>query len=196
MLKTPPHILRDDAGIAVPAAHAERSRADAATAQIVIVDEIHAVLNRAAARTWRCTLERLDARVRASNLCSASVFRRRKSRSKKSHVSWSACNDDRRRASIVDRGHKRKIDLAIEVPAAPLEAVMSTEVWTKIYQRLDRAVSAHRTTLIFVNTRRLAERMAHQSQRAARAKRTSLHITEALPRKRASPPKSGCEMAN
>ena len=54
------------------------------------------------------------------------------------------------------------IDLAIEVPGAPLEAVMSTEVWKEIYQRLVELVSSHRTTLIMVNTRRLAERMAHQ----------------------------------
>src|SRR5258706_15828605 len=54
------------------------------------------------------------------------------------------------------------MDLAIEVPGSPLEAVMSHEVWHEIYEKLVALVESHRTTLIFVNTRRLAERMAHQ----------------------------------
>src|SRR5256886_758864 len=64
--------------------------------------------------------------------------------------------------SIVDRGHQRRIDLAIEVPRSPLEAVMSGEVWQEIYERLIELIESHRTTLVMVNTRRLAERMAHQ----------------------------------
>src|SRR5205807_5565740 len=63
---------------------------------------------------------------------------------------------------IVDKGHRRKMDLAVEVPSSPLEAVMSHEVWAEIYQRLGQLIDEHRTTLITVNTRRLAERMAHQ----------------------------------
>ena len=61
---------------------------------------------------------------------------------------------------IVDTGHVRRRDLAIELPPAPLEAVMSGEVWQLIYDRLAALVAEHRTTLIFVNTRRLAERAA------------------------------------
>src|SRR4029077_5196802 len=64
--------------------------------------------------------------------------------------------------AIVDKGHRRKMDIAGEVPRSPLEAVMSHEVWAEIYQRLVQLVEEHRTTLITVNTRRLAERMAHQ----------------------------------
>src|SRR6185437_813677 len=57
-------------------------------------------------------------------------------------------------------------DLALELPAAPLEAVMSHEVWDQVYDRLAGLVEAHRTTLIFVNTRRLAERATrHLSER-------------------------------
>ena len=67
-----------------------------------------------------------------------------------------------RGCAIVNRGHKRRMDLAIEVPGSPLEAVMSHEVWQEIYEKLVAHIEAHRTTLIFVNTRRLAERMAHQ----------------------------------
>jgi len=63
--------------------------------------------------------------------------------------------------AIIDSGHRREMDVAIELPGAPLEAVMSNEVWEEVYRRLAELVEAHRTTLIFVNTRRLAERTAH-----------------------------------
>ena len=68
--------------------------------------------------------------------------------------------------TIVDSGHVRHRDLAIEMPESPLEAVMSTEVWTQIYDRLAQLIREHRTTLVFVNTRRLAERVCrHLSER-------------------------------
>src|SRR5439155_16378069 len=69
---------------------------------------------------------------------------------------------DGERCWIGEQGHRRRIDLAIEVPRWPLEAVMSGEVWQEIYERLIELIESHRTTLITVNTRRLAERMAHQ----------------------------------
>ncbi|MCC6196964.1 MAG: DEAD/DEAH box helicase, partial [Burkholderiales bacterium] len=61
---------------------------------------------------------------------------------------------------IVDTGHVRTRDLALEVPPSPLEAVMSHEVWEQVYARLGDLAAAHRTTLVFVNTRRMAERAA------------------------------------
>jgi ATP-dependent Lhr-like helicase len=67
---------------------------------------------------------------------------------------------------IVDSGHVRRRDLALELPPVPLAAVMSGEAWTTIYDRLATLVREHRTTLVFVNTRRLAERAArHLSER-------------------------------
>ncbi|MBQ4856086.1 DEAD/DEAH box helicase [Rhodanobacter sp. B2A1Ga4] len=69
-------------------------------------------------------------------------------------------------ATIIDVGHTRPRDLAIEVPPVPLEAVMSNETWELVYDRLAQLVRAHRTTLVFVNTRRMAERAArHLSER-------------------------------
>jgi ATP-dependent Lhr-like helicase len=62
---------------------------------------------------------------------------------------------------IVDEGHVREIDLRVEIPSSPLSALMSNEVWEEIYDRLAELVLENRTTLIFVNTRRLAERTAH-----------------------------------
>ena len=69
-------------------------------------------------------------------------------------------------ATIIDVGHTRPRDLAIEVPPVPLEAVMSNDSWELVYNRLAQLVQAHRTTLVFVNTRRMAERAArHLSER-------------------------------
>ena len=62
--------------------------------------------------------------------------------------------------TVIDEGHRRAMDLAIEVPPSPMEAVMSHEVWSEVYERLTESIEAHRTTLVFVNTRRMAERLA------------------------------------
>ncbi|BFI94656.1 MAG: DEAD/DEAH box helicase [Rhodanobacter sp.] len=68
--------------------------------------------------------------------------------------------------TVIDTGHVRKRDLALELPPLPLEAVMSNDCWELVYNRLAQLVQAHRTTLVFVNTRRLAERAArHLSER-------------------------------
>ncbi|GGA31638.1 DEAD/DEAH box helicase [Dyella nitratireducens] len=68
--------------------------------------------------------------------------------------------------TIIDVGHSRARDLAIEVPPIPLEAVMSNDTWELVYNQLAQLVEQHRTTLVFVNTRRMAERLArHLSER-------------------------------
>jgi ATP-dependent Lhr-like helicase len=68
--------------------------------------------------------------------------------------------------AIVDEGHVRSWDLGLEIPPAPLDTVMSGETWEDVYDRLADLARQHRTTLVFVNTRRLAERMTrHLSER-------------------------------
>ena len=64
--------------------------------------------------------------------------------------------------AIIDAGHQRRRDLSLEVPGSPLEAVMSKEVWGQVYARLTELIAEHRTTLVFVNTRRMAERIARE----------------------------------
>jgi len=77
---------------------------------------------------------------------------------------------------IIDACSKRQLDIAIELPGSPLEAVMSNEVWSEVYNRLASLIEAHRTTLVFVNTRRLAERLTqHLSERLGKDKVTSHH---------------------
>jgi ATP-dependent Lhr-like helicase len=68
--------------------------------------------------------------------------------------------DNTTNCSIIDTGHARKLDIAIELPESPLQAVMSGEVWEEVYDRLTQLIREHKTTLVFVNTRRLAERVA------------------------------------
>src|SRR5207248_1517556 len=78
--------------------------------------------------------------------------------------------------TVIDTGYLRKMDVAIELPGAPLEAVMSNEVWAEVYHRLADLIEAHRTTLVFVNTRRMAERVTHHlTERLGDDKITSHH---------------------
>src|SRR5213078_4044756 len=78
--------------------------------------------------------------------------------------------------AIIDEGHRRAMDLALEMPRSPLETVMSHEVWTEYYDRLTELIGAHRTTLVFVNTRRMAERVArHLSERLGEDAVTAHH---------------------
>ena len=78
--------------------------------------------------------------------------------------------------AIIDEGHRREIDLAIEIPRSPLDAVMSHEVWEEYYDRLTQLISEHKTTLVFVNTRKMAERTArHLSERLGEEAVTAHH---------------------
>ncbi|HEX3062295.1 MAG TPA: DEAD/DEAH box helicase, partial [Usitatibacter sp.] len=161
MLKTPPHILVTTPESLYLLLTAERSRKMLATARVVIVDEIHAVLQSRRGAHLALTLERLD------HLCGRKLQRIGLSATQKpiDEVARFLVGCHPRESgdpAIIDRGHKRKMDLAVEVPGSPLEAVMSHEVWKEIYDRLVHLIEEHRTTLITVNTRRLAERMAHQ----------------------------------
>jgi ATP-dependent Lhr-like helicase len=80
------------------------------------------------------------------------------------------------RCRIIDTGHVRKLDLAIEVPNSPLESLMSNEVWEEIYDRIAQLIRQHKTTLVFVNTRRMAERVArHLGERLGDENVTSHH---------------------
>ncbi len=80
------------------------------------------------------------------------------------------------RCTIIDTGHVRRLDLAIEIPSSPLEALMSNEVWEEIYDRIAQLIREHKTTLVFVNTRRMAERVArHLGERVGDENVTSHH---------------------
>ncbi|HEY2336919.1 MAG TPA: DEAD/DEAH box helicase [Burkholderiales bacterium] len=156
MLRTPPHILVTTPESLYLLLTAERPRQMLRTAQVVIVDEIHAVLQSRRGAHLALSLERLD------HICGRKLQRIGLSATQKPIETVKKFLVGEDSCAVVDKGHKRHIDLALEVPGSPLEAVMSGEIWQEIYARLVQLIGEHRTTLITVNTRRLAERMAHQ----------------------------------
>ncbi|HZE61491.1 MAG TPA: DEAD/DEAH box helicase [Burkholderiales bacterium] len=168
MLRTPPHILVTTPESLYLLLTAERSRQMLKTARVVIVDEIHAVLQSRRGAHLALSLERLD------HVCGRKLQRIGLSATQKP-IEEVARFLTRRQCAIVDKGHRRKMDLGVEVPSSPLEAVMSHEVWAEIYQRLVQLIEEHRTTLITVNTRRLAERMAHQLSDRLGAENVAAH---------------------
>ena len=157
MLKTPPHILVTTPESLYLLLTAERSRAMLRSARTVIVDEIHSVLETRRGAHLALTLERLD-----------HAAGRRLQRIGLSATQWPIqsvaqwLSGSGKSAVIIDEGHRRALDLDLELPGSPLQAVMSAEVWGEVYDRLTALIEQHRTTLVFVNTRRLAERVARQ----------------------------------
>ena len=171
MLRTPPHILVTTPESLYLLLTAERSREMLRTARVVIVDEIHAVLESRRGAHLALTLERLD------HVCGRPLQRIGLSATQRpiEEVARFLVGGERRECVIVDHGHRRALDLAIEVPGSPLEAVMAAEVWQEVHKRLIELIEAHRTTLIMVNTRRLAERMAFHLSEHLGAERVAAH---------------------
>jgi len=159
MLKTPPHILVTTPESLYLLLTAERSRQMLRTVRAVIVDEIHAVIGTRRGAHLALTLERLEALCEKSRLQRIGLSATQKPI--EDVARFLVGNDDARGDCVViDEGHRRTMDLAVEVPPSPLTAVMAHEVWEEYYDRLAALVSEHKTTLVFVNTRRLAERVA------------------------------------
>jgi ATP-dependent Lhr-like helicase len=143
----------------------ESGRAMLSTCRTVIVDEIHAIAGNKRGAHLALSLERLQS-LTGRPLTRIGLSATQKPIEEVARFLIGAGDADIGRCSIIDSGHARRRDLALELPPAPLEAVISGEVWTLVYDRLAELIREHRTTLIFVNTRRLAERVArHLSER-------------------------------
>lgn len=139
-----------------------------ATTRTVIVDEIHAIVGSKRGSHLAVSLERLAALSgRPLNRIGLSATQKPIGEVARFLVGASQVDSDGAVAcTVIDTGHIRARDLALEVPESPLESVMSGDVWTEIYDRLAELAAEHRTTLIFVNTRRHSERVArHLSER-------------------------------
>ena len=162
MLRRPPHILVTTPESLYLLLTSERSRQMLRTVETVIVDEIHAVIGTRRGAHLALTLERLAA-VAERPLQRIGLSA---TQTPIEEVARFLTAGDAAGCTIVDVGHRRHMDLGVELPRSTLDAVMSHEVWDEHYDRLAALISAHRTTLIFVNTRRLAERVArHLSER-------------------------------
>jgi ATP-dependent helicase Lhr and Lhr-like helicase len=195
MAKQPPHIVVTTPESLYILLGSVSGRKMLGTTRTVIVDEIHAIAGTKRGVHLALSLERLDAlagrRVTRVGLSATqkpieevAKFLVGEQRALTIHEQDEAGTITRREVQplaipgcrIVDSGHVRRRDLALELPAAPLEAVMSNEVWTQVYDRLAELISEHRTTLVFVNTRRLAERAArHLSERVGKELVTAHH---------------------
>jgi ATP-dependent Lhr-like helicase len=158
MLKRPPHILVTTPESLYILLTADKSRAILRNVGTVIVDEIHAVADDKRGAHLTLSLERLEA------LSHRPPVRIGLSATQKpiQEVAHFLTGSGRADPVIVDIGHKRKLDLGIEVSPMPLGPVASNELWDTVYDRLIALVAEHRSTLVFVNTRRMAERLCHE----------------------------------
>ncbi|HUF49798.1 MAG TPA: DEAD/DEAH box helicase [Longimicrobiales bacterium] len=155
MLRKPPHILVTTPESLYLLLTAERSRAMLKTARTVIIDEIHAVIETRRGAHLALSLERLD-HVAGRRLQRIGLSATQRPIAQVAEFLSGAGE----RAHIVDEGHVRELDIALELTPSPMEAVMSKEQWDEVYDRLAQLIREHRTTIVFVNTRRLAERAA------------------------------------
>lgn len=172
MRNRPPHILMTTPESLYILLTSVSGREMLRTVGTVIVDEIHAVAVNKRGAHLALSLARLD------DLCERPPVRIGISATIKpiDVVAGFLTGTGHADCTIVDAGHRRARDLKIELPASPLEAVMANEVWIEIYDRLAELIAAHKTTLVFVNTRRMAERVArHLAERCGEAHVTSHH---------------------
>jgi ATP-dependent Lhr-like helicase len=176
--RKPPHILVTTPESLYLLLTSESGRKLLAPVRTVVVDEIHALVNNRRGSHLALSMERLETLV-SGPLQRIGLSATQKPLETVAKFLVGTRNLDEKgqaRCSIIDSGYARKMDLAIELPGSPLEAVMSHEVWAEVYYRLSDLIEAHRTTLVFVNTRRLAERVAHHlCERVGSDKVTSHH---------------------
>jgi ATP-dependent Lhr-like helicase len=165
MLRQPPHLLITTPESLYLLVTAARSRERLRGVRTVIVDEIHAVARDKRGAHLALTLERLEALAprRPQRIGLSATQRPIETVARLLVGSGSARSrpDGSPACRVVDLGHRRALDLAVELPESELEAVPSHEQWGEILDRIAAQVRTHRTTLVFVNTRRLAERVAH-----------------------------------
>ena len=172
MRRQSPHILVTTPESLYILLTSESGRRMLATVETVIVDEIHALAGNKRGAHLAVSLERLAA------LCERPPTRVGVSATTKpiNAMVEFLVGADRAPCQVIDQGHVRNWDLKLELPSSPLEAIMSNEVWVEIYDRLAALAADHRTTIVFVNTRRLAERVArHLADRCGEDQVTSHH---------------------
>ncbi|MGF6711113.1 ATP-dependent Lhr-like helicase [Luteibacter sp. W1I16] len=172
MKRRPPHILVTTPESLYVLLGSESGRAMLRDIREVIVDEIHAVAASKRGSHLAVSLERLE------SLAQRRITRIGLSATQKpiEKVAAFLTGNERDDCAIVDIGHSRRRDLALEVPPVPLEAVMSNDMWELVYNRLGNLIEQHRTTLVFVNTRRMAERVSrHLSERLGKEAVTAHH---------------------
>ncbi len=186
MTRRPPHIVVTTPESFYILLTSEGGRKMLRTVRTLIVDEIHALVGNKRGSHLALSSERLQALVgdKLVRIGLSATQRPIEAVARFLVGSMGLAGGGIPNCTIVDSGHVRNLDLQIEIPRSPLEAVMSGEVWDEVYDRLAQLIQEHRTTLIFVNTRRLAERVArHLGERIGDENVTAHHGSLARPQR-------------
>ncbi len=173
MSKKPPHILVTTPESLYILLTSDSGRRMLKSVRTVIVDEIHAVAGTKRGAHLALSLERLELTGHAPTRIGLSATQR-----PIESIASFLLGSERpvSECSIIDTGHRRSLDLGLELPGLPLEALLSGQAASGIYDRLSDLIRRHTTTLVFVNTRRMAERVArHLSERLDPGAITSHH---------------------
>ncbi|MFC1688518.1 DEAD/DEAH box helicase [Pseudomonadota bacterium] len=174
MRRKPPQILVTTPESLYLLLTSDSGRSMLAGVQTVIVDEIHAVAGSKRGSHLSLSLARLDALVNATG--PGKVRRIGLSATQNPIMLIADYLTGGNPCAIVDTGHQKDRDLSLVIPESPLSPVMANEVWEEIYDQIEELIEQHRTTLIFVNTRRLAERLArHLAERIGEESVTAHH---------------------
>lgn len=168
-LLRPPHILVTTPESFFILLTTARGKELLATVKTVIVDEIHSLAQSKRGSHLTLSLERLEALTGGFQRIGLSATQ------KPIEEVARFLTGTGRRAEVVDVGHRREMDVAVEEPGSELAAVASHELWQEICKRLVELIGQHRQTLVFVNTRRLAERLAHQLGEALGCENVAAH---------------------
>ena len=175
MLRNPPHILVTTPESLYILLTAGKSREHLRRVRTVIVDEIHAVADDKRGAHLALSLERLDALVTGANRLSPGAFLTGLT-TPPQRIGLSATqnpielvagfltgvHETRKPARIIQVGQRRELDLAIEVPSDELSSVTTNGMWSEIFDKLAGHAQNHRSTLVFVNTRRLVEKISFE----------------------------------
>ena len=157
MVRRPPHILVTTPESLYLLLTSVGGREMLRSADTMILDEIHALVENKRGMHLSLSVERLQ------NLTGKHLTRIGMSATQRpiEQVAEFLCGEESADCTILDAGHVRQLDIALELPGSPLTAVMPHEIWGEVYDRLDALIREHHTTLLFVNTRAMAERLAH-----------------------------------
>ncbi len=177
LIKKPPHILVTTPESLYLLLTSDSGRQMLRTVRTLIVDEIHAVVDDRRGAHLALSIERLAALTKNPlQRIGLSATQKPIEEVARFLVGTRAVKSDGNPdCAIINIGHRRDLDVAIEIPKSPLEAVMANEVWEEVYRRLAELIQAHRTTLIFVNTRRMAERVTHHLSELLGAEAVTSH---------------------
>jgi ATP-dependent helicase Lhr and Lhr-like helicase len=162
MTRRPPHILVTTPESLYLLLTSAKSRDMLRTTRTVIVDEIHALARDKRGSHLTLTLERLAALTERRPARIGLSATQRPIEDLAQFLVGVNADSSPGECEVIDVGHRRELDLALETPPSDLAAVCSHEQWGEVYERLAQLVQSHRSTLVFVNTRRLAERVTHR----------------------------------